>query len=195
MDTLESLVHPTRTYPLKSRTTRTRAWRGTSTSPTPPLMSRRAKRSRGSRRCCAAAVAKLPPARGGLDMAAHDLELHHRVPRCLLRLHDRAVSGELDGAGIEAWLAFEHEAMRYGVDVEISREDLAELVEASAVLLARDKHRNGHQSDWQRWGRRGGLETARRYGSSWFALLALRRWGRISPADLDALAKASRARS
>jgi hypothetical protein len=30
------------------------------------------------------------------------------------------------------------------------------------------------------------LETFRRYGSSWFALLALRRWGRISPADLDA---------
>jgi hypothetical protein len=119
-------------------------------------------------------------------MAAHNLELHHRVPRCLLRLHDRAVSGEPDGAGIAAWLEFEHEAMRYGVDVEISREDMAELVEDSTVLLARDEHRNGHQSDWQRWGRRGGLETARRYGSSWFALLALRRWGRISPADLDA---------
>jgi hypothetical protein len=122
-------------------------------------------------------------------MAAHNLELHHREPRCLFRIHDRAVSGELDGAGIAAWLQFEHEAMRYGVDVEIFREDLAELVEASTVLLARDEHRNGHQSDWQRWGRRGGLETARRYGSSWFALLALRRWGRISPADLDALAK------
>ena len=121
-------------------------------------------------------------------MAAHkgSLELHHRVPRCLLRLHDRAVNGELDGGRIEAWLEFEHEAMRYGVDVEISREDLAELVEASTVLLARGEHRGGHQSDWQRWGRRGGLETARRYGSSWFALLALWRWGRISPADLDA---------
>jgi hypothetical protein len=119
-------------------------------------------------------------------MAAHDLELHHRVPRCLLRLHDRAVSGQLDGAGIAAWLEFEHEAMRYGVDVEISREDLAALVEASTEVLPREEHRNGHQSDWQRWGRRGGLETARRYGSSWFALLALRRWGRISPADLDA---------
>jgi hypothetical protein len=80
----------------------------------------------------------------------------------------------------------EREAMLCGNDVEISREDLAELVEASTVLLARDEHRNGHQSDWQRWGCRGGLETARRYGSSWFALLTLRRWGRISPADLDA---------
>jgi hypothetical protein len=35
-------------------------------------------------------------------------------------------------------------------------------------------------------GRRGGLTILRRYGSDWFALLALRRWGRISPAELDA---------
>jgi hypothetical protein len=118
--------------------------------------------------------------------AAPNMEVHHRVPQCLLRLHDRATTGELDAAGIEAWLEFEHEAMRYGVDVEISREDLATLVAASTVLLTHEDHRNGHQSDFQRWGRRGGLETARRYGSTWMALLALRRWGRISAEDLDA---------
>jgi hypothetical protein len=119
-------------------------------------------------------------------MAAHNLELHHRVPRCLLRLHDRAVSGQLDGAGIAAWLEFEHEAMRYGVDVEISHEDLAELVEQSTVLLPREEHRNGHESDFARWGRRGGLATLRLYGTSWYSALALKRWGRITAADLAA---------
>ena len=36
------------------------------------------------------------------------------------------------------------------------------------------------------WGRLGGLTTYYRYGPSWFRLLALRRWERISPADLEA---------
>ena len=94
----------------------------------------------------------------------------------------------LDGEGIELWLEFEHEAMRYGVDVEISREDLAALVEASTVLIDAGEHRNGHseRGDFARWGRLGGLTTLRRYGSDWFSLLALRRWGRISPGDLEA---------
>lgn len=30
-----------------------------------------------------------------------------------------------------------------------------------------------------RWGRLGGLETFRRYGRPWFALLGRRRWGRV----------------
>ena len=118
-------------------------------------------------------------------MAAHTLERHHAAPRCLLRLHDEA-QGELRLAGVGAWLEFEHEAERWGVPVEISREDLAQLVERSTVVLDREKHRLLHASDWQRWGRRGGLQTLRRYGSDWFSLLALRRWGRISPADLEA---------
>ena len=118
-------------------------------------------------------------------MAAHNLEVHHAAPRCLLKLHDEA-QGELRIAGVGAWLEFEHEARRWGVPVEISREDLEEVVERSAKVLEREKHRLLHASDWQRWGRRGGLATLRRYGSDWFALLALRRWGRISPADLDA---------
>ena len=119
-------------------------------------------------------------------MAANTDELHHAVPRCLLRLHEDATNGELDGAGIEAWLEFEIEAMRWGVPREIGREDLERLVEASTVVLDREKHRMIHRNDWQRWGRRGGLATLRHYGSEWFALLALRRWDRITPADLEA---------
>jgi hypothetical protein len=78
------------------------------------------------------------------------------------------------------------EAMRWRVPVEISRDDLEALVETSGVVLEREKHRLLHSSDWQRWGARGGRETLRRYGSDWFALLALRRWGRITAQDLDA---------
>ena len=118
-------------------------------------------------------------------MAAHTTEVHHGAPRCLLRLHDEA-QGEFRLAGVGAWLEFEHEAERWGVPVEIAREDLEELVERSTIVLEREKHRLLHASDWQRWGRRGGLQTLRRYGSDWFALLALRRWGRITAADLDA---------
>ncbi len=108
-------------------------------------------------------------------------ELHHAVPRCLLRLHDAA-----NGDQVEAWVSWEEEAQRWSVPVTISREDLRELVEASTELLERERHRLLHQTDFQRWGRRGGLATFRRYGSSWMALLALRRWGRITAADLDA---------
>jgi hypothetical protein len=36
------------------------------------------------------------------------------------------------------------------------------------------------------WGRLGGLTTYYRYGPSWFRLLALRRWERNSPAELEA---------
>jgi hypothetical protein len=43
-----------------------------------------------------------------------------------------------------------------------------------------------HESDWQRWGSRGGRETVRRYGNSWMALLALKRWGRITADELEA---------
>ena len=123
---------------------------------------------------------------GGVrEVVAKQPETHHVVPRCLLKLHERA-QGELRVAGVGAWLEFEVEAERWGVPVEIDREDLEELVERSAVVLEREKHRLLHQSDWQRWGRRGGVATLRRYGSDWYALLALRRWGRISPSDIEA---------
>jgi hypothetical protein len=72
------------------------------------------------------------------------------------------------------------------VQVEISREDLEGLVASSEVVLERESHRLVHQSDWRRWGARDGRETLRRYGSGWFALLARRRWGRLSPEELEA---------
>ena len=76
---------------------------------------------------------------------------------------------------------------RWRIPVEISHADLEELVEGSTVVLEREKHRLLHASDWQRWGRRGGLAVLRRYGTDWFAALALKRWGRITAADLDAM--------
>ncbi len=85
-----------------------------------------------------------------------------------------------------ARVEFEDEALRWGLDVTISRGALAELVEASTVILDREKHRLLHGSDFARLGRRGGRETVRRYGASWMAALALKRWGRISVEDLDA---------
>ena len=118
-------------------------------------------------------------------MPAQQLETRHAVPRCLLRLHEKA-QGELRVAGVGAWLEFELEAERWGVPVEIAREDLEELVGRSAVVLDRERHRLIHESDWQRWGRRGELTVLGHYGTEWFALLALRRWGRITAADLEA---------
>lgn len=108
-------------------------------------------------------------------------EVHHAVPRCLLRLKDRADDHpELDGEGIQRWLDYELEALRWGVDPDVSREDLVSLVERSTVKLDRDEHRKGHAGDFVRWGRRGGLATLRRYGTAWFSLLARRRWEKIT---------------
>jgi hypothetical protein len=106
----------------------------------------------------------------------------------LLRLRDRTdAHPELDGQGIQLWLDYELEALRFGVDPDVSREDLVALIEGSAVLLSREEHRAGHSeaSDFVRWGRRGGLATLRRYGTSWFSLLARRRWERVSGAELE----------
>ena len=111
-------------------------------------------------------------------------EAHHSAPRCLLTLHEKANGASLDGEGIQAWLQWE--AMRWRVPVEISREDLEALVDRSTVVLEREKHRLIHEGDWRRWGARGGKETLKRYGPRWFSLLARRRWGRISPEDLEA---------
>jgi len=113
-------------------------------------------------------------------------EVHHTVPRCLLSLRDRAdAHQELDGEGLQLWLDYELEALRWGVDPDVSREELAALIESSTVLVPREEHRAGHENDFVRWGRRGGLATLRRYGTSWFALLARRRWERLSGADLE----------
>ena len=119
-------------------------------------------------------------------MAAHEGETHHAAPRCLLSLHEKANGTSLDGEGIQAWLEWEWEARRWRVPVEISRSELEALVDRSAVVLEQDKHRLLHEGDWRRWGSRGGRETLRRYGADWFSLLALRRWGRLTPEDLQA---------
>ena len=101
---------------------------------------------------CARLLAEAPRGRGAdgvREVAAQQPETYLAVPRCLLRLHERA-RGEprVAGSFAGAWLEFELEA--------------------------------------ERWGRRGGLTVLGRYGTEWFALLALRRWGRITAADLDA---------
>jgi hypothetical protein len=121
-------------------------------------------------------------------VGADRLECHHAAPRCLLTLHEKANSpvASLDGEAIQAWVEWELEAMRWRVPVEISRTELEALVEKSAELLERKRHTLLHESDWQRWGSRGGRETVRRYGNSWMALLALKRWGRITRAELEA---------
>jgi len=106
-------------------------------------------------------------------MAAPAVEVHHRVPRCLLAFFDRASSGELDGAGLQAWFEWEEEAFRYGVDPDVSRGELAALIEGSAVEIPEERHKASHcaAGDFVRWGRLGDLETLRRYGPPWFALL------------------------
>ena len=129
-------------------------------------------------------TASLPT--GGAEVAAREAEVHHAAPRCLVSLHERANGLPLDGEGIQAWLEWEWEATRWRVPVEISRAELEALVQRSATVLERERHRLVHEGDWRRWGARGGRETLRRYGADWFSLLALRRWGRITPSELEA---------
>jgi hypothetical protein len=123
-----------------------------------------------------------------MDGSSVTREAHYATPRCLISLHERANTGAtaLDGEGIQAWLEWEWEAMRWRVPMEISGEDLQALVARSTVVLEREKHRLIHEGDWRRWGARGGRETLRRYGPGCFSLLARRRWGRIGPEELEA---------
>lgn len=120
-------------------------------------------------------------------MAACRFEVHHRVPRCLLGFFDRAASGELDAAGLQAWFEWEEEAFRYGVNPDVSREDLVGLIDSSAAPVPAVEHRAGHSQsgDFVRWGRRGGLATLALYGRGWFVLLARRRWEKITAAQLE----------
>jgi len=84
-------------------------------------------------------------------VAARKPELHHAAPRCLLTLHERANgTTSLDGEAIQAWVEWEWEAMRWRVPVEISRTELEELIERSALLLERERHRLVHEGDWRR---------------------------------------------
>ncbi len=119
-------------------------------------------------------------------MAACRTQVHHRVPRCLLGFYDRFLAGELDGEGFQAWWEWEEEAFRYGVNPDVSREELEALIEASASPVSATMHLSGHSGagDFARWGRRGGLRTLALYGLDWFALLARRRWKRITAEQL-----------
>ena len=108
-------------------------------------------------------------------------EVHHAIPRCLLAMRDRADSCDdpLSADALALWMEYECEALRIGVDPDTPREELAAMIDSSTVELARDEHREVHAGDFARWGRRGGLATARRYGTAWMALLARRRWRKI----------------
>jgi hypothetical protein len=98
-----------------------------------------------------------------------------------------AASGELDGAGFQAWFEWEEEAFRYGVDPEITRDELTALIESSTVDLSADEHRAAHSGvgDFARWGQLGGLKTLTLYGSAWFVLLAKRRWEKVTATQLE----------
>lgn len=109
-------------------------------------------------------------------------EVHHCVPRCMLKAWDRGHGPGLEPEDLQAWFDWQEEAFRYRVDPDISREELSALIEGSTVELEGEEHRAGHSEagDFARWGRLGGLETLARYGRPWFALLGRRRWGRVS---------------
>jgi hypothetical protein len=62
-----------------------------------------------------------------------------------LRLHEEGNGTSLDGEGIQAWVEWEIEAMRWRVPVEIDRSDLEALGAASEVVLQREKHRLLHE--------------------------------------------------
>ena len=114
-------------------------------------------------------------------------EIHHRIPCCLLKVYDRGHGPGLEPEDLQAWFDWEEDAFRYGVDPDVSREELAALIEGSTVEIVDDEHRARHSEagDFARWGRLGGLETLRRYGRPWFSLLGRRRWGRVSAEALD----------
>lgn len=114
-------------------------------------------------------------------------EVHHRVPQYLLRAYDRmAAHTAFDGEGIGLALEFEWLALRHGIREtdHLTREGLRERIEASRVTLPSGEHRRLHAEDWRRWGSLGGNTTLARYGRGWFALLSLKRWGRIPGEEL-----------
>jgi hypothetical protein len=88
---------------------------------------------------------------------------------------------------LAAWIEWEEEAYRYGVDPDVSREVLAALIKGSKVELGVEAHRVAHSDagDFARWGRLGGLKTLALYGPGWFVLLARRRWEKITAAELE----------
>lgn len=98
-----------------------------------------------------------------------EVEIHHAVPRYLLRLHDAAKEQGLDGRHIQAWIEFEHEALRWGVPIDIERNDLEAMVEASeAALLQRERSTAGE------------LDAARDIPMNWSVVEVYRENGRTT---------------
>lgn len=116
----------------------------------------------------------------------HATEVHHRVPRRLLATHDRMAAREqLDGEALQLWFEYEELLFEFGLAPDLSRKELVEAIEASAVMVSYEEHRSRiHAADWVRWGREGGLVTLERYGRAWFRHLARRRWRRITAGEL-----------
>jgi hypothetical protein len=113
-------------------------------------------------------------------------EVHHQVPRRLLAAHDRMrAHTALNGEVLQLWFEYEGLLLEFGLDPDISREELEQAIEASAVEVTYEEHRSEiHSAEWPRWGRKGGLATLERYGRIWFVHLARRRWRKITAAEL-----------
>jgi hypothetical protein len=120
-------------------------------------------------------------------MVASAAQIHHRIPRRLLKVWDGGHGSSLEPEDLAAWIEWEEEAYRYGVDPDVSREVLAALIKGSKVELGVEAHRATHSEagDFARWGRLGGLKTFALYGPGWFVLLARRRWEKITAAQLE----------
>lgn len=114
-------------------------------------------------------------------------EIHHRIPRSLLRLYD-VVFWEEDGNMLNdpdtalhrAMVELEDECSRYGIDAhEVSRGMLEKMIKESEIELSWQQHRHeAHAGDWSRWGRRGGLRVLELYGKEHFRALAMKRWSK-----------------
>ena len=94
------------------------------------------------------------------EMVARKPEVHHGVPRSLLTLHEKANGTSLDGEGIQAWVEWEMEAMRWKVPIEISREELEALVDSSEVPQLEGRHRILHEDTRSEPETVGGAGTA-----------------------------------
>ena len=113
-------------------------------------------------------------------------EIHHQVPRRLLAAHDRMrAHTALNGEALQLWFEYEGLLLKFGLDPDISREELKQAIEASAVEVSYEEHRSRiHAPDWPRWGRKGVLATLERYGRIWFVHLARKRWRKITGEEL-----------
>ena len=73
-------------------------------------------------------------------------EVHHRVPRCLLKIYDRGHGPGLEAEDLQAWFDWEQEAFRYEVNPDVSREELSALIDSSTVVLEGKAHRASHSA-------------------------------------------------